>query len=247
MTATRWNLPAGRTPDHDMAELRTFLRSGFGTPAPSSALTPDSLEPIRAELFSAERLEQHAVSLARQRTVAGGKSDRPLSPRLQDSGRVLLQCYRTIAAVIREEGAVTPAAEWLVDNFHIVEEVVREVREDLPQGFYRQLPKLAEGPLLGYPRVIGMAWAFVAHTDSRFEPETLHRFVSAFQHVQPLTIGELWAIPIALRVVLVENLRRLAERMVNGRAARHEADEMANELLGLGGQPARPLAFQRLE
>ncbi|PYM57431.1 MAG: glycosyl transferase, partial [Candidatus Rokuibacteriota bacterium] len=165
----------------------------------------------------------------------------------RDSGRVLLQCYRAIAAVIREEGAITPAAEWFVDNFHIVEEVLREVREDLPRGFYRQLPKLAEGPLHGYPRVLGLAWAFVAHTDSHFEPETLQRFVSRFQRVQPLTIGELWAVPIALRIVLVENLRRLAERIVKGRAARHDADALANELLGVGGRPARPLAFRSLD
>jgi cyclic beta-1,2-glucan synthetase len=149
--------------------------------------------------------------------------------------------------VIRDEGATTPAAEWFVDNFHVVDAVVRQVREDLPRGFYRQLPKLAEDPLEGYPRVIGLAWAFVAHTDSRFEPETLQRFVRGFQRVQPLTIGELWAVPIALRIVLLENLRRLAERIVNGRAARHEADALANELLGLGGRSARPLAFQGLE
>jgi cyclic beta-1,2-glucan synthetase len=207
----------------------------------------DSPEPIRAELFSAERLEQHAESIARQRTLARDQRGRPLSPRVRDSGRVLLQCYRAIAAVIREESAITPAAEWFVDNFHLVDEVVREVREDLPPEFYRQLPKLAEDPFQGYPRVLGLAWAFVAHTDSRFEPETLQRFVRGFQRVQPLTIGELWAVPIALRVVLVENLRRLAERMVTGRAARHGADALANELLGLGGQPARPLAFQELE
>ena len=63
-----------------------------------------------------------------------------------------------------------------------------------PRGFYRELPKLAEGPLAGYPRVYGIAWAFVAHTDSRFDPETLRRFVRAYQRVQPLTIGELWAV-----------------------------------------------------
>jgi cyclic beta-1,2-glucan synthetase len=148
--------------------------------------------------------------------------------------------------VIRDEGATTPAAEWFVDNFHVVDAVVRQVREDLPHGFYRQLPKLADGPLEGYPRVLGLAWAFVAHTDSRFEPETLQRFVRGFQRAQPLTIGELWAVPIALRIVLVENLRRLAERMVTGRAARQAADALADDLLGLGGRPARPLAFQGL-
>jgi cyclic beta-1,2-glucan synthetase len=84
--------------------------------------------------------------------------------------------------------------------------------------YYLELPKLAEGHLRGYPRVYGLAWAFVAHTDSRFDPEMLRRFVRAYQHVQPLTIGELWAVAITLRVVLVENLRRLAERIVHEKA-----------------------------
>jgi len=212
-----------------------------------SPLTRESQDPIRGELFSPERLEDLAERVARQPVLAEGRSGRLFSPRVRDSGRVLLQCYREIAVVIREEGAITPAAEWFVDNFHVADEVVRQVREDLPRGFNRQLPKLAEEPLQGYPRVLGLAWAFVAHTDSRFEPESLQRFVRRFQHVQPLTIGELWAIPIAIRLVLVENLRRLAERIVNGRAARLRADALADELLGLGGRPRRPLAFQRVE
>ncbi|MGH7307369.1 MAG: GH36-type glycosyl hydrolase domain-containing protein [Candidatus Rokuibacteriota bacterium] len=217
------------------------------SPALSSASTPESPDPIRGELLSPERLEELASSIAGQRTLDEGETGRPLAPRLRESGRVLLRCYRAIAAVIREEGAIAPAAEWLVDNFHVVEEIGRDIREDLPHGFYRQLPKLADGPLHGYPRVLGLAWAFVAHTDSRFEPETLQRFVRAFQRVQPLTIGELWAVPIALRIVLVENLRRLAELIVKGRTARHDADALADELLGLGGRLAQPLAFQGLE
>jgi cyclic beta-1,2-glucan synthetase len=155
-------------------------------------------------------------------------------PRVEDNGRVLRESYRVIANAIREERAITPAAEWLVDNFHVVDEQLREIRDDLPPGFYRELPKLAAGPLAGYPRVYGIAWAFVAHTDSRFDPETLRRFVHAYQRVQPLTIGELWAVAITLRVVLVENLRRLTESIVRGRAARQEADALADELLGVG-------------
>ena len=109
-------------------------------------------------------------------------------------------------------------------------------------GYYRQLPKLAEGPFAGYPRVFGVAWAFVAHTDSRFDPEILSRYVRAYQEVQPLTIGELWAVAITLRIVLVENLRRLAERIVHSRAAREEADNLADRLLGAGGHTAEPVA-----
>ena len=161
---------------------------------------------------------------------------RLLLPRLADNGRVLLAAYRSLAKAIRDEHAITPAAEWLVDNFHIVDEQIREIREDLPRAFYRELPKLADGFLEGYPRVVGLAWGFVAHTDSRFEPETLRRFVHAYQRVQPLRIGELWAVAISLRILLVENLRRIAERIVKGRTARQEADLLANALLGLGGR-----------
>src|SRR6185437_273138 len=164
-------------------------------------------ELIRAELFGIERLEQHAESLAAaQRVTTSPGSNRQLPKRLHDNGRVLLEAYRTIAAAIREERAITPAAEWLVDNFHVVEEQIREIRDDLPRRFYRQLPKLAEGPFAGYPRVFGVAWAFVAHTDSRFDPQVLCSFIQAYQRIQPLTIGELWAVAITLRIVLVENL-----------------------------------------
>jgi cyclic beta-1,2-glucan synthetase len=214
----------------------------------STILLPNQEEPIRSELFSLERLEQHAESLAAAQTVTEEMSrGRPLIPRVLDNGRVLLNSYRSIARAIQDEHAITPAAEWLVDNFHIVDEQLREIKDDLPPGYYRKLPKLASGHLEGYPRVFAVAWAFVAHTDSRFDPEALGRFVAAYQRVQPLTIGELWAVAITLRVVLVENLRRMAERMVSSRAARHEADALADSLLGPGGQFAILPALARLE
>jgi cyclic beta-1,2-glucan synthetase len=219
----------------------------LSAPPPDLAPIGQSDAPIRAELFSVERLEHFAESIAPRPTLPPGAPGRPLASRMRDDGRVLLQCYRVLAEVIREESAITPAAEWFVDNFHIVDDALREIREDLPAGFYRQLPKLADGPLQGYPRVLGLAWGYVAHTDSRLEPETLRRFIRAFQHVEPLAIGELWAVPIVLRIALVENLRRLADRIVQARTARREADTLANDLLGLGGRPARPVAFEAFE
>ena len=194
-------------------------------------------EPILAELFSVERLEQHAQTLAPPVTDTSRRG-KLIGPRVAENGRVLLEAYRVLARAIKDERAITPAAEWLVDNFHIVDEQLREIRDDLPNDYYRELPKLAEGHLAGYPRVLGLAWAYVAHTDSRFEPESLRRMVRAYQEVEPLTIGELWAIAISLRILLVENLRRLADQIVRSRAARQRADELADSLLGLGpGQP----------
>ncbi|HVR34101.1 MAG TPA: glycosyl transferase, partial [Acidimicrobiia bacterium] len=193
-------------------------------------------EPIRAELFSVERLEQHARTLAdAQETIRRGGRLGLITRRLSDNGSVLLASYRELSAAIREEALLTPAAEWLVDNFHLVERQLREIRESLPSSYYRQLPKLEGGHLAGYPRVFGIAWAFVAHLDSRFDPDALRRFIDAYQEVQPLTIGELWALPVTLRLILVENLRRLAEDIVKARRLRGSADEVADGLLGVGG------------
>ena len=204
----------------------------------------DNDEVLREELFSIERLEEHALTLAVAQRVTRNPIHRPpLAVRLSDNEAVLLRAYRAIAQVATEGGAITPAAEWLLDNYHLVETQIREIREDLPPGFYRQLPKLASGPFRGYPRVFGIAWAFVAHTDSYFDPESLRRFVRAYQTVQPLTIGELWAVAITLRIVLVENLRRAAHLIVSGREARQEADDIADRLLGLNGYTTEPGAL----
>ena len=174
---------------------------------------------------------------------------RSLAVRLKENEAVLLQAYSDTADSVGEGRSITPAAEWLLDNYHLVEEQIREIRDDLPPDYYRQLPKLASGPFAGYPRVFGIAWAFVAHTDSHFEPEMLHRFIHAYQRVQPLSIGELWAVAITLRIVLVENLRRGARRIVTSRAARQEADALADRLLGVNehaGEPMR-LVFEHYE
>ncbi|MEO8259571.1 MAG: glucoamylase family protein [Acidobacteriota bacterium] len=196
---------------------------------------------IRDELFSVERLEQHAGSLATAQAVTSRpRAGHDIAGRLHECGRVLLEAYRGVEQAVRDDRAITPADEWLLDNFHVAEEQIRHIRADLPRGFYRGLPKLAGGPLQGYPRVFGLAWALIAHTDSRCERETLVRFVTAYQRVQPLTIGELWALPITLRIILVENLRRCAERISAAREARVEADRLADHLLGTGGRPPAP-------
>ena len=195
--------------------------------------------PIREELFSVERLEAHARSLAAAQTLAPrGARGKSLMPRLAENGVVLLAAYKSIVEAIGDNRAITPAAEWLIDNYHLVEAQLRAISRDLPSGYYRQLPKLLTGPFAGFPRVFGVAWAFVAHTDGCFESEALVSYFKAYQTVQPLTIGELWAASLTLQIVLIENLRRLAQEMTSSRLERREADVAADRLLGVGGKKA---------
>ena len=196
-----------------------------------------SEKPIRAELFGIERLEQHAESLAAaERTTARPRRGRDLLPRVRENARVLLAGYRDIVEAVAAKSEITLAEEWFLDNFHVVDEQLREIRDHLPSGYYRSLPKIAAGHLAGCPACYGLAWAYVAHTDSRFELETLPRFVRAYQRVQPLTIGELWAVP---SICAWRSWRTCGgcRQLIRARHERARADALADRLLGLGDEP----------
>ena len=213
--------------------MHSLLGKAFGHRAPPAPWNDKA--PVREELFGIERLEQHAESLATAQSItAHPHRGLLLRTRFNDNAAVLLAAYRASSTAFRSGAGVVPAAEWLLDNYHLVEEHIREVRSDLPPGYYRRLPKLANGPFAGYPRVFGLTWAFVAHTDSHVDLEILRRFIAAYQRVQPLTIGELWAVAITLRIVLIENLRRLADQITAGKDARADADTLADRLLAAG-------------
>ena len=195
-------------------------------------IDPNSPGPIRAELFGLERLEEHARRLANVCTLApAGRANSPLLRRFAENGRFLVRAQGRIleGGERREDRGLD--AEWLLDNFHIVEEVLREVQKDLPSGYDEELPKLAVEPLRGYPRVYALALALVAHNDSELDEARIVHYVQAFQEVAPLTIGELWALPMMLRLVLLENLRRLAEQMLWGWDERKRAERWAGDLL----------------
>ncbi len=197
-------------------------------------------QPIRSPLFSDEQLARHAMSLADSQIVL----ERPGAPaigllrRLKDNARALGECYRDLSHAAAQGGPLSPASEWLVDNFHVLEENARQVRHDLPRSYFSQLPKLGPGFLVGHPRIFGIMWAYVAHTDSLFEPDQLARYVSAYEQRKALTLGELWAVAINLRILLIENARRQADQLVRATRDRRLADELADELLGLDGSRA---------
>lgn len=186
----------------------------------------DIQQPIRAELFGAQRFEEHGRSLAAaQAVLPAGSTDNgpPFFPRVQENIAAIRLAYDYIALTSRSGHYVTPAAEWLLDNFHLVEAQLQQIEDGVPHRYYADLPKLADKPLQGLPRVYGIAWAYVAHTDSVLDPVLFTAFLHAYQEVSELNLGELWALPTTLRVVLLENLRRMADRIAWNKVAREVA------------------------
>ncbi|HJV70164.1 GH36-type glycosyl hydrolase domain-containing protein [Ideonella sp.] len=186
--------------------------------------------PVRSVLFGLERFRQHGISLAQAQPVERRRAWRRrvraprFFPRLESNVRMLERTRRYLELLEHEGDALSPAAEWLLDNFHLIEAQLPDIRSGMPRGYYAQLPKLRTPPLAGLPRVYGIAWAYVAHTDANFDAALLAHFLKAYQEIDQLTLGELWALPSTLRVVLLENLGRLAEDVATAKAAREAAN-----------------------
>lgn len=224
------------------------MHASTALPGRFSAFTPKSgrtnQQPLRDELLSVERLEERARALAGRFTVEPGKGrrGRSLFPRFNENTRHLREAYRVLSRDVHQGRYITPAAEWLLDNYHLVATEARRVRENLPRAYYRELPKLVVRDFVGTARVYALAEDVVRHSDSRLTVVPLTRFLDSFQMVAPLTLGELWAWPSMLIMALMENLRRLADETLAARAARAAADAYVARIdaLGKGEVPALP-------
>ena len=171
---------------------------------------PASEQPLRAVLFNVEQMELHGKALARSHKVHTRRTPDLLLARLDDNETILSDARRSLTAMVRDEVRITPAGDWLLDNYYLIEEQIRTARLHLPRGYSRELPSLAIGASAGLPRVFDLAMQAIAHGDGRVDAETMSRLTAAYQSVTPLKLGELWAIPIMLRLALIENLRRMS-------------------------------------
>ena len=174
-------------------------------------------QPLRAELFSVDQLAQHAAKLAASHTLADRRGVDRLIPRLDQNEQILVQTHHLVTAAVARNRRIAPAAEWLLDNFYLIEDQIRLTRRNLPRSYSRELPQLSRGPDAGYPRAYAVALELIAHVDGRIDLDSLDSFIGAYKPAHPLQLGELWAIPIMLGLALIENLRRVAVRLAAGR------------------------------
>ena len=187
--------------------------------------------PLRAALYSADQMAQYGKALAATHRLAAGSFADSLLGRLAANENALVDVCRQLTSVSTDKRRITPAGEWLLDNFYLIEEQIRTAKRHLPKGYSRELPRLAGGPSAGHPRVYDIALETVAHGDGRVDPETLSRFVAAYQTVTDLRLGELWAIPIMLRLAVIENLRRVGVRIAAGWDERNLAEQWADRMV----------------
>jgi len=169
------------------------------------------------------------VLAAAHKLIAGQAPDRLLA-RLADNESTLVDVCQLLTTAATESRRMMPAGEWLLDNFYLIEEQIRTAKRHLPKGYSRELPRLAHGPSVGRPRVYDIALETIAHGDGRVDIDSLSGFVAAYQGISPMQLGELWAIPIMLRLAVIENLRRVGVRIAASWAERNLAATWAERM-----------------
>jgi cyclic beta-1,2-glucan synthetase len=199
-------------------------------------------QPLRSELFSADQMEMHGKTLASSHILASRRTrDQYLLYRLAENEIFLFEVHNLLTESVKGEHQVTPAGEWLLDNFYLIEEQIRTGKRHLPKGYIKELPSLQTGRSKGLPRVYDIALETISHGDGRVDPENLSRFVAAYQTITSLKLGELWAIPTMLRLALIENLRRVAVRVAAGRLDRDIADSWADKMVEIAEKDPKSL------
>lgn len=234
--ATTPKEPILRDEPRTLALQRLFSRL-FSRPSPGREELLSG--PLRGELLGAEQLAERARALAREQRsgpMATAWREAPLLTRLAQSRTILDEAHARLAAGAARGVDVGPAGEWLLDNFHVVREHIREIHESLPRGYYRELPELTTGALAGYPRVYELTITLISHTEGRVDRQNLDAFMAAYQSVRTLSIGELWAVSAMLRLALIESVRRMTLRTVQRMDHIEQADAWAARIVAAAEQ-----------
>ncbi|MGH8649788.1 MAG: hypothetical protein ACREUP_10855, partial [Burkholderiales bacterium] len=197
--------------------------------------------PLRSELLSTDQMEQHGRTLAGSHKLNPTRAPDQLLTRLTENEAVLIGACDLLTAAVKANRRIAPAGEWLLDNFYLIEEQIRTAKRHLPKGYSRELPRLLNGPSAGLPRVYDIALETISRGDGRVDSDSLGGFVAAYQTVTALDLGELWAIPIMLRLALIENLRRVGARIAANRIHRNGADYWADQMMEVAGKDPKSL------
>lgn len=198
-------------------------------------------EPLRAELFSNEQMERFGKTLATKHELSKKPSKDHLLNRLADNESILHAVHKLLTDAIKRKYQISPAGEWLMDNFYLVEEHIRIAKTHFPKDYSEDLPQLINIESTGLTRIYDIVLKIISHSDGKIDLDSLSNFIDAYQSVNPLQMGELWAIPIMLRLALIENLRRVSVRIAIDRVDSNLADYWAKQMIDTADKKPKDL------
>jgi cellobiose phosphorylase len=208
-----------------ISNMRTFFQVSDTT------LNYLNEEPLREELFSSEQLARFGKTLATRHKLSTNPAKDYLLKRLANNEDTLQEVRKLLTDSIKKNYQVTPAGEWLIDNFYLIEEHILIAKTHFPKNYSEDLPQLLTGTSTSITRSYDIVLQIISRSDGRINIENLGLFVKAYQTVTNLKLGELWSIPIMLRLALIENIRRVSARIAIDKVDRNLADYWAEKMI----------------
>src|SRR5665213_207107 len=208
-----------------ISNMRTFFQVGDAT------LNYLNEEPMREELFSSDQMERFGKTLATRHKLSSKPAKDHLLKRLADNEITLQEVRKLLTDSIKRNYQLTPAGEWLIDNFYLLEEHIRIAKTHFPKNYSEDLPQLVNETSSGTTRSYDIVLQIISHSDGRIDIENLSNFVKAYQTITNLKLGELWSIPIMLRLALIENIRRVSASVAIDKVDRNLADYWAEKMI----------------
>ncbi|MDF2882101.1 MAG: NdvB [Clostridiaceae bacterium] len=179
-----------------------------------------------------EGLEKHAEKISNEYSATSRTNcRRKVIKSLKDSYDKILKCYLYIDKNTKNKRELVPAEEWLLDNLYLIEREYKDILHSMPGYYYKNLPTINKGIMKNYPRIYHIAVELVSHTDGRVDEDIIESFINAYQESTILTSGELWALPIMIRIALIQNIGKVSEKIVFSEEEKREADLDADALI----------------
>ncbi|OPJ63563.1 N,N'-diacetylchitobiose phosphorylase [Clostridium oryzae] len=194
------------------------------------------MEDVPNIYVNSEELAKHAIKLsAFYSETKNIKFNRKLIKSLQVSYKNILKGYDFIEKDMDEKTELMPAAEWLLDNIYLVQKEFKDIKHNMPENYYKKLPVVSKGIMKGYPRVYQIAVEIVSHTDGIVDENIIKNFIENYQKNTVLTTGELWALPIMLRVALIQNISAITDKIVFGLKEKKRGDALSSKVINAYG------------
>lgn len=190
------------------------------------------MEDVPTICVNRDDLDKHATQISNYYSeVKKSNCKRKLMVSLDKSYNKIIKVYEHIDNEIHNKREVVPAAEWLLDNLYLIEKEYKDIRHNMPKGYYNNLPVISKGVMQGYPRVYHIAIEIVSHTDGRIDEEIIESFISTYEKTTILTMGELWALPIMVRIALIQSISKITDKVFFAQKEKASGEAFAERII----------------
>ncbi|MFL0268601.1 GH36-type glycosyl hydrolase domain-containing protein [Candidatus Clostridium radicumherbarum] len=191
------------------------------------------MEDVPTISINKEELERHALEISQYYSDVLKKSNckRKLIKSLDKSYEQIIKTYEYIDKQVKNNNEIVPAAEWMLDNLYLIEKEYKDIKHNMPAAYYKGLPIIKRGIMKGYPRAYHIAVELISHSDGRLDEDTIEGFINAYQKNTILLMGELWALPIMIRIALIQNISKISENIIYTEEEKLKGELLADRLI----------------